>query len=191
MISGSTDGMGRALASTYLDRGDTVVIIGRDAAKAATLPGAHFIPTDLSLPSENRRVLKEINARYGSTPLDVADVPGVVVAGVTIDAGLEESPVLLRVGKPHGERPSAPDDPLGRVLPRRRAARRQDRRRAGGQQRQRAHRPRLGVARRPRRRRLHRPRTLEHQHRPQRRRRQRRQRDRDRAGRRASDCATS
>ncbi|GAA3166554.1 hypothetical protein GCM10010466_66690 [Planomonospora alba] len=64
VISGGTDGMGRALASTYLGRGDTVVIIGRDAAKAATLPGAHFIPADLSLVSENRRVLKEINDRY-------------------------------------------------------------------------------------------------------------------------------
>ncbi|MBB5783430.1 SDR family NAD(P)-dependent oxidoreductase [Nonomuraea jabiensis] len=64
VISGGTDGMGRALASTYLDRGDTVVIIGRDAAKAATLPGAHFILADLSLASENRRVLEEINARY-------------------------------------------------------------------------------------------------------------------------------
>jgi NAD(P)-dependent dehydrogenase (short-subunit alcohol dehydrogenase family) len=64
VISGGTDGMGGALASTYLERGDTVVVIGRDAAKAATLPGAHVIPADLSLVSENRRVLKEINACY-------------------------------------------------------------------------------------------------------------------------------
>ena len=34
-------------------------------------------------------------------PLEVADVPGVVVAGVTIDAGTRKSPVLLRVGKKH------------------------------------------------------------------------------------------
>ena len=39
-----------------------------------------------------------LTAVNGATPLDVADVPGVVVAGVTIDAGLDESPVLLRVG---------------------------------------------------------------------------------------------
>ncbi|MGN9788684.1 SDR family NAD(P)-dependent oxidoreductase [Nonomuraea sp. ZG12] len=64
VISGGTDGMGRALASTYLERGDTVVVIGRDAAKAATLPGAHVIPADLSLFRENRRVLKEINDRH-------------------------------------------------------------------------------------------------------------------------------
>ncbi|MER5998957.1 SDR family NAD(P)-dependent oxidoreductase [Nonomuraea angiospora] len=60
VISGGTDGMGRALARTYLERGDTVAVIGRDRAKA--LPGAVFIPADLSLISENRRVIAEINA---------------------------------------------------------------------------------------------------------------------------------
>ncbi|MEE1743005.1 SDR family NAD(P)-dependent oxidoreductase [Streptomyces sp. JV184] len=64
VITGGTDGMGRALARTYLDRGDTVVIVGRDPAKAAALPQAHFIPADLSLVAENRRVTEEINDRY-------------------------------------------------------------------------------------------------------------------------------
>ncbi|MFI7126285.1 SDR family NAD(P)-dependent oxidoreductase [Nonomuraea sp. NPDC050153] len=62
MISGGTDGMGRALARTYLERGDTVAVIGRDRSKA--LPGAVFIPADLSLISENRRVIAEINAEF-------------------------------------------------------------------------------------------------------------------------------
>jgi NAD(P)-dependent dehydrogenase (short-subunit alcohol dehydrogenase family) len=64
VITGGTDGMGRALARTYLDHGDTVVIVGRDPAKAATLAKAHFIQADLSLVAENRRVIKEINDRY-------------------------------------------------------------------------------------------------------------------------------
>lgn len=64
VITGGTDGIGRALARTYLDRGDTVVIVGRDPAKAATLPEAHFIRADLSLVAENRRVIEEINDRY-------------------------------------------------------------------------------------------------------------------------------
>ncbi|NAZ87823.1 adenylyl cyclase, partial [Kineococcus indalonis] len=38
----------------------------------------------------------------GAVPLTVADVPGVVVAGVTIDAGTVESPALLRVGEQRG-----------------------------------------------------------------------------------------
>ncbi|MEV1169650.1 SDR family NAD(P)-dependent oxidoreductase [Nonomuraea sp. NPDC049784] len=62
VISGGTDGMGRALARTYLERGDTVAVIGRDKSKA--LPGAAFIPADLSLISENRQVIEEVNARF-------------------------------------------------------------------------------------------------------------------------------
>ncbi|MFG1703975.1 SDR family NAD(P)-dependent oxidoreductase [Nonomuraea sp. M3C6] len=62
VITGGTDGMGKALARTYLDRGDTVVVVGRDGAKA--LPGATFIRADLSLISENRRVIKEVNAGF-------------------------------------------------------------------------------------------------------------------------------
>ena len=38
----------------------------------------------------------------GATPLTVADVPGVIVAGVTIDAGPTESRTLLRVGARNG-----------------------------------------------------------------------------------------
>ena len=64
VITGGTDGMGRALARTYLDRGDTVVIVGRDPDKAAALPAARFIQADLSLIAENRRVIEEINDRH-------------------------------------------------------------------------------------------------------------------------------
>ncbi|WP_405794589.1 SDR family NAD(P)-dependent oxidoreductase [Streptomyces sp. NBC_01506] len=60
VITGGTDGMGRALARDYLRRGDTVVIVGRDERKASTVPGATFIPADLSLISENRRVIERI-----------------------------------------------------------------------------------------------------------------------------------
>ncbi|AQZ68818.1 putative oxidoreductase [[Actinomadura] parvosata subsp. kistnae] len=62
VITGGTDGMGRALARTYLERGDTVVVVGRDAAKVP--PGAVFIRADLSLVSANRRVIEEVNARF-------------------------------------------------------------------------------------------------------------------------------
>ena len=43
-----------------------------------------------------------LTAERGAIPLTVADVPGVVVAGVTIDAGSVKSPVLLQVGGRHG-----------------------------------------------------------------------------------------
>lgn len=64
VITGGTDGIGRALAHIYLKRGDTVTVIGRDKEKGATLPNAHLIPADLSLISENRRVLEEINSTF-------------------------------------------------------------------------------------------------------------------------------
>ncbi|MFI6521732.1 SDR family NAD(P)-dependent oxidoreductase [Spirillospora sp. NPDC050679] len=64
VITGGTDGMGAELARARLRRGDAVVIVGRDAGKAAALPGARFIAADLSLVSENRRVAEEINAAH-------------------------------------------------------------------------------------------------------------------------------
>lgn len=64
VITGGTDGIGAALARTYLDRSETVIIVGRDPAKATALPEAHFIQADLSLVAENRRVIKEINDRH-------------------------------------------------------------------------------------------------------------------------------
>jgi hypothetical protein len=54
-----------------------------------------------------------LTAAKGAIPLEVADVPGAVVAGVTIDAGSRISPVLLRVGKPNGDHghKADPSDP--------------------------------------------------------------------------------
>lgn len=43
----------------------------------------------------------------GSVPMTIADVPGVVLAGVTFDAGTTLAPTLLEVGKPHGTHGSA------------------------------------------------------------------------------------
>ncbi|WP_028933241.1 TIGR03618 family F420-dependent PPOX class oxidoreductase [Pseudonocardia spinosispora] len=70
VITGGTDGMGRALALTYLGRGDEVVIVGRDGEKGAAVleaaaamgaaDRAHFVRADLSLVSENRRVIDEV-----------------------------------------------------------------------------------------------------------------------------------
>ena len=45
----------------------------------------------------------------GATPMEVKDVPGVVVAGVTIDAGTVESPALLRVGSKNGNHGASKD----------------------------------------------------------------------------------
>jgi hypothetical protein len=48
----------------------------------------------------------------GSAAITVADVDGVQVAGLIVDAGPVPSPVLFQIGKPHGAKPSDPTDPV-------------------------------------------------------------------------------
>jgi NAD(P)-dependent dehydrogenase (short-subunit alcohol dehydrogenase family) len=68
VISGGTDGMGRATALQRVARGDRVTVIGSDAAKGAALiaHGVHFLQADLSSVSEVERVVAEIGRRYDS-----------------------------------------------------------------------------------------------------------------------------
>lgn len=73
VISGGTDGMGKALALTYLHRGDTVVILGRDPEKGKAFRDtaddigasarAFFILADLSLVTENEKAIEEIKVK--------------------------------------------------------------------------------------------------------------------------------
>ncbi|MCS7476693.1 glycoside hydrolase family 55 protein [Umezawaea endophytica] len=78
-------------------------------------PGVYDIARSIEVRLPNTVVLglghATLTAVNGAIPLDVADVPGVVVAGVTVDAGLKESPVLLRVGKKNGWDWSTPSNP--------------------------------------------------------------------------------
>ncbi|MBF8187021.1 adenylyl cyclase [Nonomuraea sp. K274] len=97
---------------------DSVQVINNQLARGKHLlltPGVYDIARSIEVKRPGTVVLglghATLTAVDGSTPLEVADVPGAVIAGVTIDAGLEESPVLLRVGKEHGNRPSRADDP--------------------------------------------------------------------------------
>jgi hypothetical protein len=69
-------------------------------------PGIYDIARSLSVKRAGTVVLglghATLTADRGAVPLTVADVPGVVVAGVTIDAGPVRSPVLLQVGRRGG-----------------------------------------------------------------------------------------
>ncbi|GIH24152.1 hypothetical protein Aph01nite_24620 [Acrocarpospora phusangensis] len=85
---------------------DSVQTINNQLARGKNLlltPGVYDIARSIEVKRANTVVLgighATLTAVNGSTPLEVADVPGVVVAGVTIDAGLKKSPVLLKVGK--------------------------------------------------------------------------------------------
>src|SRR5690606_34280082 len=74
VISGGTDGMGRALALERLERGDRIIAIGSNADKGhrmlaeAEQLGAgdlvEFIQADLSSVAETRRAIDEIGERY-------------------------------------------------------------------------------------------------------------------------------
>ncbi len=65
VITGGTDGLGRALAADRLRAGHTVVVVGRSEAKFRTLTGdAHFIRADLREVAENRRATREIAERF-------------------------------------------------------------------------------------------------------------------------------
>lgn len=72
LISGGTDGMGRAIALERLTRGDRVVAIGSNPAKGEQLAAAagadadrlHFLRADLSSVTEVERVVGEIGATY-------------------------------------------------------------------------------------------------------------------------------
>jgi hypothetical protein len=79
-------------------------------------PGVYNIDHSLEVWRPNTVVLgighATLTAVNGATPLEVASVPGIVVAGVTVDAGLTESPVLLRVGRKHLPSLSSPSNPI-------------------------------------------------------------------------------
>ncbi len=65
VITGGTDGLGRALAADRLREGHTVVVVGRSEAKFRELTGdAHFIRADLREVSENFRATREIAERF-------------------------------------------------------------------------------------------------------------------------------
>jgi NAD(P)-dependent dehydrogenase (short-subunit alcohol dehydrogenase family) len=74
VITGGTDGIGRALADTYLGRGHEVLIIGASAQKGEAFlqsaagrgaaDRARFVQADLSLVAENDRVIDLITRTY-------------------------------------------------------------------------------------------------------------------------------
>ncbi|WP_433221910.1 SDR family NAD(P)-dependent oxidoreductase [Dactylosporangium sp. CS-047395] len=67
VISGGTDGMGRATALARRERGDTVVVIGSNEAKGRTLgPGITFLRADLSSIAAVRAVVSAVAERHGS-----------------------------------------------------------------------------------------------------------------------------
>ncbi|RZS64418.1 hypothetical protein EV187_2804 [Agromyces ramosus] len=86
--------------------GDSVGSINAALAMGKHLlltPGVYDVDSTINVKRADTVVLgmghATLTAVDGAVPLKVADAPGIVVAGVTIDAGTVESPVLLQVGQ--------------------------------------------------------------------------------------------
>ncbi|MCV2393158.1 adenylyl cyclase [Actinotalea sp. M2MS4P-6] len=107
---GMTPGRSISLDDFYVAHpGDSVATINAQLARGKNLlltPGIYDVDRSIRVNRADTVVLglghATLTAVDGATPLVVRDVPGVIVAGVTIDAGTEESPVLLQVGSTHG-----------------------------------------------------------------------------------------
>ncbi|NJP92005.1 adenylyl cyclase [Nonomuraea sp. FMUSA5-5] len=116
---GLTPGRSVPLTDFYVAKpSDSVQDINRQLSRGKNLlltPGVYDVARSIEVKRPGTVVLglghATLTAARGAVPLDVADVPGIVVAGVTIDAGPDKSPVLLRVGKRHGQHHGSPDNP--------------------------------------------------------------------------------
>ncbi len=97
---------------------DTVQVINNQLARGKHLlltPGVYDVAKTIAVKRADTVVLglghATLTAVDGATPLRVADVPGVIIAGVTIDAGTVNSPVLLQIGTKNGNNGSKKSDP--------------------------------------------------------------------------------
>ncbi|MFL6130272.1 MAG: hypothetical protein ACJ73E_14555 [Mycobacteriales bacterium] len=118
--NGMTPGRTLPLSDFFVARpSDSVQVINNQLARGRNLlltPGVYDVGRSIEVKRADTVVLglghATLTAVGGAVPLEVADVPGVVVAGVTLDAGPVSSPALLRIGKLHGNNhKSDPADP--------------------------------------------------------------------------------
>ena len=109
--AGSTPGRSIPLSDFFLARpSDSVATINSQLARGRNLlvtPGVYDIGRTIKVKRAHTVVLglglATLTAANGAVPMSVADVPGVDIAGLTIDAGPVNSPVLLQIGSQRGK----------------------------------------------------------------------------------------
>jgi hypothetical protein len=114
--AGSTPGRSLPLSDFYVAHpSDSATTLDSQLARGRDLlvtPGVYDVGRTIDVRRADTVVLgmglATFTARNGAVPLAVADVPGVDIAGLTVDAGPVSSPTLLRIGTGRpGRRPHA------------------------------------------------------------------------------------
>jgi len=85
LVTGGSQGLGRGIAEAFVAEGAQVVICGRDPERgnsAALEIGAEFVPADVSVVADCRRVVEETVARHGRLDILVNNA-GVFAVGPT------------------------------------------------------------------------------------------------------------
>jgi hypothetical protein len=106
--AGETPGRTVPITDFYIAHpGDSLGTINSQLARGKHLlltPGVYDVASSIHIKRADTVVLglghATLTAIDGAVPLKVADAPGILIAGVTIDAGAVESPSLLQVGMP-------------------------------------------------------------------------------------------
>jgi hypothetical protein len=117
--NGMTAGRTLPLSSFFIARpSDSVQVINSQLARGMNLlftPGIYNIDQSISVTNGNTVVLglghPTLTAVNGAVPLIVADVPGVIIAGITFDAGTVKSPMLLQIGQTNNNKNSTKSNP--------------------------------------------------------------------------------
>jgi len=117
--SGATPGRSIPLSRFFVAKpGDTAAQINAQLAAGKHLlltPGIYALDEPIRVARAGTIVLglgfATLKPVKGTAALETADASGIVVAGLLIDAGPVESPVLMRVGKP-GSRANHAQDPI-------------------------------------------------------------------------------
>jgi hypothetical protein len=121
--SGTPGGRSIPLRDFYVARpGDRVAAINAALASGKHLlltPGVYDVDRSLAVRRAGTVVLglgmATLTAQGGAVAVTVADVPGVDLAGLTVDAGPVSSPALIVVGTGHGSRGTATRAATGEV----------------------------------------------------------------------------
>jgi hypothetical protein len=122
---GPTPGRSIPLTDFYVAHpGDSIRTINTELARGKHLlltPGVYDVDRTIAVKRADTVVLglgiATLTAMKGVVAMIVADVPGVDIAGIMIDAGTVSSPVLLRVGTGHGSHPSSRSAHASRTAP--------------------------------------------------------------------------